>query len=72
MDNKPKVVRLEKDKKYHFCTCGLSEDLIFCNGAHRETIKSPKLFTVNESKEYYLCTCKKSSNMPYCDGSHKK
>lgn len=72
MNFKPKIVRLEKDKEYSFCTCGESLDPIFCNGAHRETTKNPIQFRVDESKEYYLCTCKQSSNMPYCDGSHKK
>ncbi len=70
MNNEPKVVSLEKDKEYYFCTCGKSDDGIFCNGAHKGTNKLPKLFTVNQSKDYYLCGCKNSSNVQFCDGSH--
>jgi len=72
MIKEPKILELEKNKEYYFCTCGQSTDVIFCNGAHRETTKNPKLFTVDKSKEYSLCGCKHSSNFPFCDGSHKE
>ncbi len=69
---KPVQVALEVDKEYYFCTCGKSEDGVFCNGSHKGTEFSPKVFTVEKSKDYHLCACKKSANMPYCDGSHAK
>ena len=29
-------VKLIKDKKYSFCSCGLSDKLPFCDNAHRK------------------------------------
>jgi len=33
--NSPEKVSLEKDKKYFWCTCGLSGNQPFCDGAHK-------------------------------------
>lgn len=66
----PVQVKLEKDKEYYYCTCGKSEDGVFCNGAHQGTNKEPKMFTVNENKEYYLCACKNNEGTPFCNGAH--
>lgn len=68
----PVNVALEADKKYFFCTCGKSDDGIFCNGSHKGSEFKPKVFTVEKSDDYHLCTCKKSGNLPFCDGSHAK
>ncbi len=68
----PVKVNLESGKKYHFCTCGKSEDGILCNGSHVGTDFQPKEFSEGEDKDYYLCASKKSSNIPFCDGSHSK
>lgn len=62
----------EKDKRYAWCTCGLSENQPFCNGSHKGFDFSPKIVVETESKTVYLCTCKQTSNPPYCDGSHSK
>ena len=34
-NNNTKKIKLLPSKKYSFCTCGLSEKLPFCDGAHR-------------------------------------
>ncbi len=86
--NKPKVfacyptaVKVEKDKTYAWCTCGLSEKNPFCDGSHKqlateengETImpfKSLK-FTAEADGEVWLCNCKHTKNPPFCDGTHK-
>jgi len=70
--NTPIKVRLEKNKKYAWCSCGLSDKQPYCNGSHKETEYSPIIFSENKNSDIFLCTCKKSSNPPYCDGSHKK
>ena len=31
-----KEIKLQKDKKYSICCCGLSKTLPFCDHAHRE------------------------------------
>ncbi|MEK9741467.1 MAG: CDGSH iron-sulfur domain-containing protein [Pelagibacteraceae bacterium] len=69
--NSPEKVSLEKDKKYSWCTCGLSHKQPFCDGTHKTKGDYKSLpFNVNETKDYYLCNCKKTKNPPFCDGSH--
>ena len=67
----PAKVELEKGKKYAWCTCGLSDNQPFCNGAHKGTDYRPMVFTAEESKTAYLCQCKATKNGCFCDGSHK-
>lgn len=69
--NSPLKVELEKDKKYAWCSCGLSVKQPFCDGSHRGKGMSPQVFTADEAKTAYLCNCKQTQNGPYCDGSHK-
>ncbi|MGV6846332.1 MAG: CDGSH iron-sulfur domain-containing protein [Lutibacter sp.] len=69
--NEPIKVNLQKDKKYAWCSCGLSENQPLCDGKHKGTEFAPKVFNCSESSESYLCTCKHTKNEPYCDGSHK-
>ncbi len=71
-DNKPAVVELEKDKKYFFCSCGLSQSQPFCDGSHKGSDFTPQVFTAEKDGKGFLCTCKHSANLPYCDGSHKQ
>jgi CDGSH-type Zn-finger protein len=66
----PYRVTLEPNKKYAWCSCGLSENQPFCDGAHKGTDFKPVLLEVKESREFLLCGCKKTKNKPYCDGSH--
>lgn len=61
----------EAGKPYSWCTCGLSENQPFCNGAHKPTEMRPMRCEETEDKSVFLCTCKKTSNPPYCDGTHK-
>ena len=68
--SKPIAVKLENNKEYYYCTCGKSEDKIFCNGAHQGTKFEPKVFSVQKDDTYYLCPCKKSDSEPFCDGAH--
>lgn len=70
--NSPIMLDAEKEKNYAWCTCGLSDNQPFCNGAHKGTEFKPQIFTTEEDKKVALCTCKQTSNPPYCDGAHKK
>ena len=68
----PYKVKVEKDKTYFWCSCGLSEKQPFCDGSHDKTegkFKSIK-FTANETEEVDFCGCKMSERPPFCDGSH--
>jgi CDGSH iron-sulfur domain-containing protein 3 len=67
----PQTLTLEPGK-YAYCTCGLSEDGVFCDGAHKNTTFRPRLFDITEQPETLtLCRCKHTGNAPFCDGSHK-
>ena len=70
--SEPIAIELEANKEYYYCTCGKSEDKIFCNGSHQGTQFEPKVFSVKKEDTYYLCPCKNSDKEPFCDGSHTK
>jgi CDGSH iron-sulfur domain-containing protein 3 len=71
VDKKPIVMTLEAGK-YFWCSCGLSENQPFCNGAHKGTSFTPVKFELSESTKIPLCLCKYTSGAPKCDGSHLK
>lgn len=54
---------------YFRCTCGKSQNLPFCDGAHQPSDPMPIRFEVTEKKKVYLCSCGKSGNQPFCDSS---
>lgn len=66
----PTKVTLETDKKYAWCSCGLSENQPFCDGHHKGSDMSPIVFSVENEVAKNLCNCKATKNQPYCDGSH--
>lgn len=68
----PIIVDCEEGKTYAWCTCGLSDNQPFCNGAHQGSDFAPMIVTAEESKKAAFCTCKQTSNPPYCDGAHSK
>lgn len=70
--NAPLKVDLSTEKKYFWCSCGLSGNQPYCDGSHQSTDFTPKAFKVDKDDSYYLCTCKQSGNPPYCDGTHSK
>ena len=67
----PVKVELEEGKKYAWCTCGLSDQQPYCNGAHKGTEFRPMVFVAEETKTAHLCQCKATKNPGFCDGSHK-
>jgi CDGSH iron-sulfur domain-containing protein 3 len=70
VDTKPTVMTLEPGN-YHWCSCGLSDNQPFCNGAHKGTDFKPVNFEVTETKQVALCLCKHTNNTPFCDGAHR-
>jgi len=75
-DKRPFKITLEKDKKYNWCSCGMSRQQPFCDGTHKNqklriTMK-PVRVQVAETKEYWLCNCKQTSHRPFCDGTHRQ
>jgi len=67
----PIACELEKGKKYAWCTCGLSDNQPYCNGAHKGTDYRPMVQEAEKTGTHYLCACKATKNGPFCDGSHK-
>lgn len=72
MTKQPENVELEANKIYFWCSCGLSANQPFCDGAHKGSEMKSIPFKVEASTSAWLCTCKKTKNPPYCDGSHKE
>ena len=66
----PLMVDIEEGKVYAWCSCGLSSEQPFCNGAHKGSEHNPHILKAEESKKAAFCTCKQTSNPPFCDGSH--
>jgi CDGSH-type Zn-finger protein len=67
----PVATELEEGKRYAWCTCGLSKNQPFCDGAHKGKGMFPHVFVAEKTEIKYLCACKKTKNAPFCDGSHK-
>ena len=71
--NAPYKVKVEKDKIYSWCTCGLSIKQPFCDSSHRKEGKFKSLkYLAYETQEVYFCGCKMTKHPPLCDGSHSK
>lgn len=56
--------------KYHWCSCGKSKKIPFCDGSHKGSEHKPHLFSIDVKKRVVLCNCQHTNNPPYCDGSH--
>lgn len=70
-DKKPHVTELDLGS-YAWCSCGLSKNQPYCDGAHAGSEFTPQVFKMAEKKQVALCNCKHTQNPPYCDGSHSK
>ena len=69
--NAPKAALIEKDKKYSWCTCGLSVKQAFCDGTHKKGSGMKALVFQSETTEAkYLWMRKQTKTPPYCDGTH--
>ena len=69
----PYKVKVEKEKTYSWCACGLSKRQPFCDSSHRKEGKFKSMkYLAEESKELYFCGCKMTKHPPFCDGSHSK
>ncbi|AEJ62183.1 Iron sulfur domain-containing, CDGSH-type [Spirochaeta thermophila DSM 6578] len=61
----------EKPGVVHYCMCGKSTTLPYCDGkSHEGTGFTPYEYKVEQEEVVRLCTCGQSSNKPFCDGTH--
>ena len=68
----PIRTRVEADKSYFWCSCGLSANQPFCDGSHKGTDFAPVKWTATETKDVFFCACKHSADPVICDGTHAK
>lgn len=66
----PSMHRLPKGT-YHWCQCGKTADVPFCDGAHAGTGIEPLAFEVTSLGTTSLCNCGLTDKAPHCDGKHK-
>ncbi len=71
--DKPIVIDETAGRKA-YCTCGLSGNLPYCDGAHsrENTDCVPLVCEVQEDGKKAICQCHRSGNMPFCDGTHNR
>ncbi len=69
MQKKPYVVNETPGTKA-YCTCDKSENMPYCDGAHKGTDFTPHIVEIDEAKTVAVCGCAASKNMPFCDGAH--
>lgn len=72
-------VEVKKGQKYFWCSCGLSKNQPFCDGAHKEhknpdgtLIMRPVMFEAERDGVVGFCGCRQSKKGALCDGSHKQ
>jgi CDGSH-type Zn-finger protein/mannose-6-phosphate isomerase-like protein (cupin superfamily) len=57
-------------QRYLWCSCGLSKNQPFCDGAHAGTEFLPVLFKAKADEDVIFCGCKHTGTPPFCDGAH--
>ena len=64
----PYKVKVEKNKTYFWCACGLSNKQPFCDGTHKKEGKVKSLkYIATEVKDIFFCGCKMTKYQPLCD-----
>tara|TARA_B100000508_G_scaffold124261_1_gene107484 strand:+ start:342 stop:587 length:246 start_codon:yes stop_codon:yes gene_type:complete len=58
-EGRPVKFTVKKGERYSFCTCGHSEKMPLCDGAHREEAPGyhSYKFEADKDQTIWLCTC---------------
>ncbi len=71
MEEKRPYIITELPGTKYYCACGRSENLPYCDGAHKGSGIHPAAVEIEEEKTVAICACGRSQKFPFCDGSHK-
>ena len=64
--------RLDRDRDYWWCSCGLSPEQPWCDGSScTGTGFQPVLVRCTGAQTLFpMCCCKHTKSPPFCDGNH--
>jgi CDGSH iron-sulfur domain-containing protein 3 len=65
----PEVIELGAGT-YHWCQCGKTRTVPYCDGSHEGSGVQPLAFAVAEPITSAICNCGLTANPPYCSGAH--
>ncbi len=71
MQNKPYIVNETAGTKA-YCQCHKSQNMPYCDGAHKGSGVGPSVVEVTEDKTVAVCGCGKTQSAPFCDGAHSR
>ncbi len=67
----PSYHELKANKRYLWCSCGLSKTAPFCDGSQAGTSFKPVMVKGQcDGQEALFCECKHTKTPPFCDGTH--
>jgi CDGSH iron-sulfur domain-containing protein 3 len=68
--NMPSMHRLPAGT-YHWCQCGETKNVPFCDGSHEGMDIEPLAFESTGKGTMSLCNCGLTTHAPACDGKHQ-
>ena len=69
-EDRPYQIEVKENEVRALCTCDLSDNGPFCDGAHKECSKKPEIISFPAPGKYFICGCQNMFflNVP-CSGT---